>query len=94
MDYIEKDEQQQQDKDGNGLWNFKRIVTIKSTALIYEGYPLLTEHYCLETLDQLWNEVSPTRSFVCRFQVVLSHGYINFPTFDYLWQRLSTNTQG
>jgi hypothetical protein len=26
MDYIEKDEQQHQDKDGNGLWNFKHIV--------------------------------------------------------------------
>jgi hypothetical protein len=35
---------------------------IKSTALIYGGYPLLTQHYRVETLDQLWNEVSPTRS--------------------------------
>jgi hypothetical protein len=26
MDYIEKDEQQHQDKDGNGFWNVKRIV--------------------------------------------------------------------
>jgi hypothetical protein len=26
MDYIEKDEQQHQDKDGNGFWNFKLIV--------------------------------------------------------------------
>jgi hypothetical protein len=26
MNYIEKDEQQHQDKDGNGFWNFKRIV--------------------------------------------------------------------
>jgi hypothetical protein len=26
MDYIEKDKQQHQDKDGNGFWNFKRIV--------------------------------------------------------------------
>ena len=26
MDYIEKDEQQHQDEDGNGLWNFKRVV--------------------------------------------------------------------
>jgi hypothetical protein len=26
MDYIEKDEQQHQDKDGNGFWNFKHIV--------------------------------------------------------------------
>jgi hypothetical protein len=27
-------------------------------------------------------------AFVCRFQVILSHGYINFPTIDYLRQRL------
>jgi hypothetical protein len=27
MDYIEKDDQQHQDKDGNGLWNFKHIVS-------------------------------------------------------------------
>jgi hypothetical protein len=27
-------------------------------------------------------------AFVCRFQVILSHGYINFPTIDDLWQRL------
>jgi hypothetical protein len=26
MDYIEKDKQQHQDKDGNGFWNFKHIV--------------------------------------------------------------------
>jgi hypothetical protein len=26
MNYIEKDEQQHQDEDGNGFWNFKRIV--------------------------------------------------------------------
>jgi hypothetical protein len=26
MDYIEKDEQQHQDEDGNGFWNFKHIV--------------------------------------------------------------------
>jgi hypothetical protein len=26
MDYIEKDKQQYQDKDGNGFWNFKHIV--------------------------------------------------------------------
>jgi hypothetical protein len=26
MDYIKKDEQQHQDKDGNGFWNFKHIV--------------------------------------------------------------------
>jgi hypothetical protein len=26
MDYIEKDKQQNQDEDGNGFWNFKRIV--------------------------------------------------------------------
>jgi hypothetical protein len=26
MDYIEKDKQQHQNKDGNGFWNFKRIV--------------------------------------------------------------------
>jgi hypothetical protein len=31
-------------------------------SLIYGGYSLLTGHYRLETLDQLWNEVSPTRS--------------------------------
>jgi hypothetical protein len=27
-------------------------------------------------------------TFVCRFQVILSHGYINFPTIDDLRQRL------
>jgi hypothetical protein len=27
-------------------------------------------------------------AFVCKFQVVLSHGYINFPTIDDLRQRL------
>jgi hypothetical protein len=27
MDYIEKDKQQHQDKDSNGFWNFKRIVS-------------------------------------------------------------------
>jgi hypothetical protein len=27
MNYIEKDKQQHQDKDGNGFWNFKRIVS-------------------------------------------------------------------
>jgi hypothetical protein len=27
-------------------------------------------------------------AFVCRFQVILSHGYINFPTINDLWQRL------
>jgi hypothetical protein len=27
-------------------------------------------------------------AFVCRFQVILSHGYINFPTIDNLRQRL------
>jgi hypothetical protein len=26
MDYIEKDKQQHQDKDGNGFWNFKHII--------------------------------------------------------------------
>jgi hypothetical protein len=34
-----------------------KTSTIKSTALIYGGYPLLTEHYHVETLDQLWNQV-------------------------------------
>jgi hypothetical protein len=34
-----------------------KTSTIKSTALIYGGYPLLTEHYRVETLDQLWNQV-------------------------------------
>jgi hypothetical protein len=29
MDYIEKDEQQHQEEDGNGFWNFKRIVSHK-----------------------------------------------------------------
>jgi hypothetical protein len=29
MDYIEKDEQQHQDEDGNGFWNFKHIVSHK-----------------------------------------------------------------
>jgi hypothetical protein len=24
---------------------------------LYGVYPLLTEHYCVETLDQLWNQV-------------------------------------
>jgi hypothetical protein len=27
-------------------------------------------------------------AFICRFQIILSHGYINFPTIDDLWQRL------
>jgi hypothetical protein len=27
-------------------------------------------------------------AFICRFQVILSHGYINFPTIEDLWQRL------
>jgi hypothetical protein len=27
-------------------------------------------------------------AFVCRFQVILSHGYINFPTIDDLRERL------
>jgi hypothetical protein len=27
-------------------------------------------------------------AFVCRFQVILLHGYINFPTIDDLWQIL------
>jgi hypothetical protein len=27
MDYIEKDEQQHQDEDGNGFWNFKHIAS-------------------------------------------------------------------
>jgi hypothetical protein len=27
-------------------------------------------------------------AFVCRFQVILLYGYINFPTIDDLWQRL------
>jgi hypothetical protein len=27
MDYIEKDEQQHQDEDSNGFWNFKHIVS-------------------------------------------------------------------
>jgi hypothetical protein len=27
-------------------------------------------------------------AFVSRFQVILLHGYINFPTIDNLWQRL------
>jgi hypothetical protein len=30
-----------------------KTSTIKSTALIYGIYPLLTEHYRVETLDQL-----------------------------------------
>jgi hypothetical protein len=29
MDYIEKDEQQHQDKDGNGFWNFKLLSVTK-----------------------------------------------------------------
>jgi hypothetical protein len=29
MDYIEKDEQQHQDEDGNGFWNFKHVVSHK-----------------------------------------------------------------
>jgi hypothetical protein len=27
-------------------------------------------------------------AFICRFQVILFHSYINFPTIDNLWQRL------
>jgi hypothetical protein len=27
-------------------------------------------------------------AFICRFQVILLHGYINFPTIDDLWQSL------
>jgi hypothetical protein len=29
MNYIEKDEQQHQDKDGNGFWNFKLLSVTK-----------------------------------------------------------------
>jgi hypothetical protein len=32
-----------------------KTSTIKSTALTYVVYPLLTGHYRVETLDQLWN---------------------------------------
>jgi hypothetical protein len=32
-----------------------KTSTIKSTALTYGIYPLLTGHYHVETLDQLWN---------------------------------------
>jgi hypothetical protein len=34
-----------------------KTSTIKSTALFYRANPLLTEHYFVETLDQLWNQV-------------------------------------
>jgi hypothetical protein len=34
-----------------------KTSTIKSTALFYGGNPLLKEHYCVETLGQLWNQV-------------------------------------
>jgi hypothetical protein len=31
-------------------------------------------------------------AFVCRFQVILLHGYINFPTIDDYGKYFSTNT--
>jgi hypothetical protein len=34
-----------------------KTFTIKSTALFHRLKPLLTQHYCGETLDQLWNQV-------------------------------------
>jgi hypothetical protein len=54
---------------------------------------LLTKHYCGETLVQLWNQAGLAIQkfvivFVCRFQVILSHGFNNFLTIDDLWQIL------
>jgi hypothetical protein len=49
MDYIEKDEQQHQDKDGNGFWNFKHIVShegpFRASVPEYKGsrYNVLVE---------------------------------------------------
>jgi hypothetical protein len=49
MDYIEKEKQQHQDKDGNGFWNFKRIVghegLFRASDLEYKGsrYNVLIE---------------------------------------------------
>jgi hypothetical protein len=40
MDYIEKDEQQHQDKDGNGFWNFKHIVSILSVTKVLLELPI------------------------------------------------------
>jgi hypothetical protein len=49
MDYIEKDKQQHQDEDSNGLWNFKHIVghkgPFRASDLEYKGsrYNVLIE---------------------------------------------------
>jgi hypothetical protein len=59
--------------------------------LFYRGNPLLKEHYHVETLDSSGIRSSHPEvviAFVCRFQVILSHGYINFPTIDNLRQIL------
>jgi hypothetical protein len=41
MNYIEKDEQQHQDEDGNALWNFKRIVgPIQKTRVLDSTFSL------------------------------------------------------
>ena len=64
----------------------------KSTVLTYDKYPLLTRQYRVETLDQTrelgLDDQQFVIAFVCRFQVILSHGFNNFPTIDDLRQIL------
>jgi hypothetical protein len=57
MEYIEKDEQQHQDKDGNGFWKFKRIVShegpFRASDTEYKGsrYNILNGEITSEPLN-------------------------------------------
>jgi hypothetical protein len=69
-----------------------KTSTIKLTALIYGVYPLLTLALsCGDTGPALESGLANQEfviAFVCRFQVILLHGYINFPMINDLRQRL------
>jgi hypothetical protein len=63
------------------------------TALIYREYTLAAHIAlsCGDTGPALESGLANQEfviAFVCRFQVILWHGYINFPTIDDLQQRL------
>jgi hypothetical protein len=71
MDYIEKDEQQHQDEDGNGFWDFKHIVShegpFRASDPEYKGsrYNVLVEWENEEIMSEPLNIFGKDDPVIC-----------------------------
>jgi hypothetical protein len=82
MDYIEKDKQQHQDKDGNGFWNFTHIVghegPFRTSDPEYKGYRynVLIEWENGEITSEPLNIFGKDDPVTCAVYVLVSTDYL------------------